>query len=299
MNYFQRTLPSLDALVFFEAAARLENFTRAAQELNVSQVAVSKRIRILEEDLGVVLFQRQGRSLRLTEAGRSFANRIQAGLAFLEDSVSKVREAPIGQRRVIKIAANENVHFFWLAPLIRAFQIAGNDAVVSVLTANNVTDVLQADTDLAIFHGRSVPDGWSSNVLFDETVAPVAAPSFLASMGENSDLPVTLLDYHIEAPEWVNWGALSEQTEIWFRGVDTCQCSSYIQSISRAMAGNGLAIGVLPLLQRELAAGSLEIAIQPSIQTGRKYFLSTPMWRHSSTTTQELMTFLMANHNSS
>lgn len=154
MNYFRRALPSPDALVFFEAAARHRSFTRAAEELNVSQVAVSKRIRTLEADVGVALFLRLGRSLVLTDKGQSFAERVKAGLAFLEEAVHATRGTR-RQRQVIHIAANENMNFFWLAPLVRDFQMAGNDAVVSMVSANNVADVVRGETDLAIFYGKS------------------------------------------------------------------------------------------------------------------------------------------------
>ena len=154
MSYFRRTLPSLDPLVFFEAAARLKSYSRAARELNVSQVAVSKRIKGLEADVGKPLFERQGRSIVLAPEGHAFAERVRAGLAFLEEAVVAARAEAPRQRQVIQVAANENINFFWLAPRVRSFQLAGNDAVISVVTANNVNDVLRDDTDVAIFYGR-------------------------------------------------------------------------------------------------------------------------------------------------
>lgn len=281
MDYFRRTLPSLDALVFFEAAARLQNFTHAAAELHVSQVAVSKRIRALEADLGVVLFTRLGRSLILTPEGRAFAERNQAGLAFLEDAIAAARRAQ-KPRQIIQVAANENVNFFWLAPLVRDFQMAGNEAVVSVVTANNVADVLRADTDLAIFYGKTPPEGWDCLPLFDEIIAPVAMPGS----------PTLLLDYGKEAPEWVNWQ--TEALRDWFPEAQRRECSSYIQSVSLALEGKGLALGVLPMLAREIAASDLAPLPVTPIQTGHRYFLGTPIGRPASEATQALIAACLA-----
>lgn len=288
MNYFRRTLPSLDALVFFEAAARFRNYTHAARELHVSQVAVSKRIRALEADVGTTLFQREGRALALTEDGRAFAEKVRAGLAFLEDAVSATRGGGRRQRQVIQIAANENINFFWLAPLVREFQMAGNDAVVSVVTANNVTDVLRADTDLAIFYGKAPPEGWTAHPLFDEIIAPVAAPGYAADGPAN----ITLLDYRKEAPEWVNWETLVLPGDgAWFPAAARRPCSSYIQSISLALEGRGVGLGVLPMLGREIKESRL-VTLAAPVATGHRYFLAVPEGKVSGVATRELIIFL-------
>src|SRR5699024_8975547 len=206
MNYFRRTLPSLDALVYFEAAARLQNYTHAAQELHVSQVAVSKRVRTLEDDLGIQLFERRGKYIALTGEGQVFAHRVRNGLFFLKDAITVARSSPRRQRRIIQVAANENVNFFWLAPLVREFQMLGNVAVVSVVTANNVSDVARSETDLAIFHGYAAPEGWVAQACFEEVLAPVVSPECLTRL--DGGYPVPLLEYNKESPEWANWGAL-------------------------------------------------------------------------------------------
>lgn len=294
MNYFRRTLPSLDALVFFESAARLQNYTHAAEELHVTQVAVSKRVRALEADLGVRLFQRVGRSIALTPEGRDFAERIRAGLAFLEDSITGARGVSTRRRQVIHIAANENMNFFWLAPLVRDFQIAGNDAVVSVVTANNVTDVVRSDTDLAIFYCKSPPDGWLAHELFEEIIAPVASRSYALEM-EAGEIPtITLLEYTREAPDWTNWETLLHaQGGHWFPATQVRHCSSYIQSISLALEGAGVALGVLPLLSEEIRSGRLAVLGERRSTRGHRYFLATPESKRTSDATGELIALLL------
>lgn len=287
MNFFQRTLPSLDALVYFEASARHLNFTRAAEELNVSQVAVSKRIRELELRLDVKLFDRLGRKLALTEQGRTLAAKITPGLSFLEDAISTTREHTGSARQVVTIAANENVNFFWLAPLMRDYQLSGKDTVVSVVTANNVTDVIDQRTDLAIFHGRSAPRGWQVRHSFPERLLPVAGASYCVTD------EVTLLDYTKESPDWVNWSSLIEEQSLhWFDRFRLQHCTSYIQSITLAVAGHGVAIGVLPLLRREFECGVLRPLSSKIRTSDRHYFVATPDTRVPSLGTMEIVAFL-------
>ena len=291
MDFFRRTIPSLDALVFFEAAARHRNFTRAAEELRVSQVAVSKRVRALEDDLGAELFARQGRALVLTPAGRALADRVRAGMGFLEEAILTARSGARRARQIVQVAANENMNFFWLAPLVRDFQMAGNEAIVSVVTANNVTDVVQEETDLAIFYGRSAPDGWIAEPLFGEIIAPVASPTYLARI-DRGEKPIRL-DYRKEAPEWVNWETLKgSEGEDWFPQAERRVCSSYIQSISLAVEGSGIGLGVVPMLAREMADGRL-VQLASPVWTGNGYFLGTPAGRPRSPATTELIATMM------
>lgn len=292
MNYFRRTLHSLDPLVFFEAAARHGNFTHAAAELRVSQVAVSKRIRALEGDLGAALFERRGRTLELTPVGRAFADRVRAGMAFLEEAISATRSGAKRTRQIIQVAANENMNFFWLAPLVREFQMSGNDAIVSVVTANNVTDVVQSETDLAIFYGRAAPEGWISEPLFGEIVAPLVSPAYRDDL-QKGQKPI-LLDYRKEAPEWVNWETLDLlDAERWFPQTERRVCSSYIQSISLALESKGVGLGVVPMLSREIVDGRL-VPLAPPIWTGNGYFLGTPARRPPNPATLYLITAMKA-----
>lgn len=297
MNYFRRILPSLDMLVFFEAAARFRNYTHAAKELHVSQVAVSKRIRALEAEIGKPLFQRKGRALELTPEGQLLAERVEAGLAFLEQAIAATRGVSRKPRQVVQLAANENINFFWLAPLIRDFQMSGNDAVVSVVTANNVTDVVRGGTDLAIFHGKSPPGGWVAHELFEELIAPVVSPGYLGAMESGAPSgAVTRLDYGKEAPEWVNWQSLPPAIAgHWFPQSPVRQCSSYIQSISLAMEGAGIGLGVVPMLARELQGGQLTALEGKRWRTGNSYFLATPEGKSTSAATQDLITFLITS----
>ncbi len=293
MSFFRRVISSLDSLVFFEAAARHQNYSRAARELNVSQVAVSKRIRGLEVQVGRPLFVRQGRTIALTAEGYVFAERVKSGLAFLEDAIHGARATPPRSRHVIQVAANENMNFFWLAPLVRDFQMTGNDAVISVVTANNVTDVVRTETDLAIFYGKAPPEGWHAAQLFEEIIAPVTSPRYRAMLERGSLKEVTLLEYRKESPEWVNWETLATSGSLrWFPCSPTQQCSSYIQSVSLALEGRGVALGVLPMLRNEIKSEKLVALAHTPIRTGHGYYLATAADKTPHPAVLELISYL-------
>lgn len=293
MNYFRRTLPSLDALVYFESAARHLNFTHSAAELNVSQVAVSKRIRELEQRLGTPLFERLGRRLALTAQGKILAEKASVGLAFLEEAIQTAKQHSDVPRQVVTIAANENVNFFWLAPLMREFQLLGKDVVISVVTANNVTDVINKNTDLAVFYGKTAPKGWRVHRSFPELLIPVSAGSYLERLKRKPTQIVTLLDYGKESPDWMNWQSLSQETlRSWFASSTRQHCASYIQSVTLAAEGCGIAIGALPLLQREMDLGELVQLGSEPIVSGHQYFVATPENRQVTNGTQDVISFL-------
>ncbi|WP_420547917.1 LysR family transcriptional regulator [Curvivirga sp.] len=289
MNYFRRTLPSLDALVYFEAAARHLNFTKAADELNVSQVAVSKRIRILEEDLDTTLFQRDSKKISLTEDGLKLAEQIPAALAFIEEAVNNTRNKTDSKRKVIQIVADENVIFFWLNDLVRQYQLEGHEALISVITSNNVNDPIWEEADLAIFFGSAPPTGWNGQMLFREALTPVAKPGI-----DPKTLP--LLNYEKEVPNCFNWLNFMDN-DLWLdlKQNPIQDCASYIQSISLALKGEGIALAERALLQKELASNQLTPVSPDTQETEECYFLTTPANRPTFKEITDLISFLTSN----
>jgi LysR family glycine cleavage system transcriptional activator len=282
MNKFRRTLPSLDALVFFEAAARLNSFTRAAEELYVTQAAVSKRIRELEARLGLVLFRRHGRMLSLTPEGRRFHQRAGMALEFLEDAC---RQAAGTDTEVVNLAANSAVSLLWLAPRLKQFGLGESAANVNLATSDRPADTLDSQNDLVVVYGYGDTPGWHSELLFEERLVPVAAPGYLESAGIAAGLDLdaegpsiaglTLLEYERLAPDWINWQLWIEQTGS--TAMQHCRvkhCRTYAQAIGAALQGTGLALGSRGLIDDELHAGRLQVVGEREYVSGRGYYLS-------------------------
>lgn len=283
MKNYRRSLPSLDGLVFFEAAARHNSFTGSASELSVTQAAVSKRIAELEQRLGVKLFHREGRKLSLTGAGLRLQERVATALEFLDDACRSVaRQEPIS----IRIAANSAVSLFWLGPCLRRFGLSPEAVPVTVITTDSLGEQLDAANDLAILHGTGDTPGWAADLLFQDELVPVASPSYMAANGIDTGLEaagpagagkLTLLEYERLAPDWTNWTIWVDRVgPAELRGARMLRFGSYAQSVGAAIDGQGIALGSIDLLGEELRTGRLAVVPGHSYCTGRGYYLAHP-----------------------
>lgn len=279
MDGYRKNLPPLDTLTFFESAMRHMNFTAAARELFVSQAAVSKRIRQLEDWLGTPLFERQGRGLAPTPAGTRLAERVAVGLDFLEQAIAELR-APANP--VVSIASMTSVAMFWLQPQLRTFSLGDAACAYSLVTTDAPGELLRAENDLVVIYGDGKLPGWQGRKLFGEKLVPVAAPDLLtsgdslAALTMQKDRP-PLLDYPRRGPDWIDWtrwAALTGNRAVpdWTRRA----CASYTQSIGFALRGEGIALGSLPLLESEIAANRLCTLTSDALVTGMGYHL---LWR--------------------
>lgn len=166
--------PSLRAIAAFEAAARHESFTKAADELNLTQSAISHAIRSLELRLGVDLFDRFGRTVTLTEPGRAFASRLRLSL----NLISEAFEAPnrSGRARLV-VAAGGGIAERILAMRLPAFLTRHPDREIELRTVSGVSEVAAGEADVAVLYGAGACAGLTQRRLAGEALFPVAAPS--------------------------------------------------------------------------------------------------------------------------
>jgi LysR family glycine cleavage system transcriptional activator len=275
MQGYRKSLPPLDSLVFFEAAMRHLNFTEAAEELFVTQAAVSKRVRQLEDWLGVDLFERTGRRLQPTEAGTFLADKAGMTLDFLDQAL---RTLKVPERPVVRIASVTALAAFWLQPKLKDFALSEEACPFNLITADDPGDLLQPEHDLVILHGDGRLPGWMSELLFQEILVPVGAPEVIGKLqtGSEENRPV-LLNYPRLAPNWVDWEGWIQRTgRAEFRGFPVQICATYNQSIGRALKGQGIALGALPLLWEEIASGRLMPLDGAAFATGKGYYIAWP-----------------------
>ncbi|MCG7623410.1 LysR family transcriptional regulator [Epibacterium sp. Ofav1-8] len=276
MKNYRRNLPPLDGLMFFEAAARHMNFSRAAEELLVSQTAVSKRIQQLEAHLGRALFLRDGRRLRLTAEGESLRDHASLLLDFAEMTLSNLIQRPDA---AVRIAANSAVSLFWLTPRLRSFGLSAEAAPVEMVTTDQIGALLDGGNDLAILYGNGHWEGMDCVSLFADVMLPVAAPEVAAQMRPDRCLadhdPETappLLTFDRLSPDWTNWQNWPGLPNL--AGWKTLPCRTYAQSIGRALQGDGIALGSRHLLDFELSSGAL-VPLLPELPHPRNgYYLA-------------------------
>jgi DNA-binding transcriptional LysR family regulator len=272
-------MPSLDLLQGFEAAARHLSFTKAGEELFLTQSAVSRQIKELEDQLGVALFHRRHRALVLTEAGQQFYAATAQVLTTMRAATSRLR-AQIG-RKTLSVTTTNSFAALWLIPRLAGFTRTHPDVEVKITAETRVQDLERDGLDIAIRHGPASLAGPNAIRLFGERVFPVCSPKLLKKLPlhEPADLKNhCLLQY--SDPEgrhpWLNWKTWLEVAGIAdLRPASTLSFSGYDQIIPAAVAGHGVALGRSPLLKDLLASKELVAPFKSTADPARAYFAIT------------------------
>lgn len=272
----RRLMPSLTKLVAFEAVVRLGSFTRAAEELALTQGALSKQIRQLESSLGLQLLERTKRNLRITPAGRIYVNEIRSVLWKLERSTTAL-VASHRRTDVLNIAAPPSFVDRWLMPRLPRFLAQYPKATVNCRTYTVPFDFEQEATDMAIHCGRS---NWPDTIalhLFDEIVIPVTSSAYRDRLRLNVPADIeraTLIHNSARSALWHIWhDSLSLNTERPFAG------HSFDQFLTVAeAAAAGLGVGLVPeiLVDQEIESGKLVKLFGHELRSMESYFLVVP-----------------------
>jgi DNA-binding transcriptional LysR family regulator len=272
----RNALPALDLLVGFEAAARHLSFTRAGEELFLTQSAVSRQIKELEEQLGVPLFQRRHRALALTPEGQQFYAAAAQVLVTMRAATDRLRSRT--GRRAIALTTTHSFAALWLIPRLAGFTRAHPEADVRITADTRVQDLERDGLDIAIRHGPPSLAGPNAIRLFGERVFPVCSPKLLArkQLKKPEDLKNhVLLQY--DDPDgrhpWLHWKTWFEVAGIAdLRAAGTLSFSGYEQIIPAAVAGHGVALGRTPLVRDLLASKELVAPFKSSADPARAYF---------------------------
>jgi DNA-binding transcriptional LysR family regulator len=269
-------LPDLDLLAGFEAAARHLSFTKAGEELFLTQSAVSRQIKELEDQLGVELFHRRHRALALTEAGQQFYAAAAQVLTTMRSATSRLR-AQTG-RKTLSVTTTNSFAALWLIPRLAGFTRTHPDVEVKITADTRVQDLERDGLDIAIRHGPASLAGPSAIRLFGERVFPVCSPKLLKKQPLRAPADLQnhcLLQY--SDPDgrhpWLNWKSWLEVAGVPdLRPAGTLSFSGYEQIIPAAVAGHGVALGRSPLLKDLLAAKELVAPFKNSADPARAYF---------------------------
>lgn len=235
-----RRLPSLNALKAFEAAARHESFTGAAEELFVTHAAISRHIRDLEEWLGTSLFTRTGRGVELTEPGRRFGARLTLLLDGLAEATREA--AAVGDVRQLKVSVEPAFASRWLVPRLGRFNDLHPDIELSIDPTNRLADFRSGEADVGIRYGVGGWEDVEALKLTDVVIFPVAAPELIAGATglKPSDLAGYNLLHESRKQWWTDWLAAAGVT-----GVEDWRGTVFQNhlAIEAAEAGQGFALG--------------------------------------------------------
>ncbi|MBD9467257.1 LysR family transcriptional regulator [Pseudomonas sp. Pdm06] len=271
----RRKIPSTAALVSFEAAARHESFTKAAQELSLTQGAICRQIASLEDFLSVELFRRSRRGVKLTEAGLSYSRRVATQL----DAVERDTLSVMGHTgaNVIELAVVPTFGTQWLLPRLKDFQQQHPEVTVNL--TNRTRPFLFADTefDAAIYFGDADWSGTESHKLMGENPMPVCSPALLdgrkgLTPEEIAELP--LLQQTTRPYAWRQW--FNAQNLNIARDLTGPRYELFSMLAQAAMHDMGIALIPPFLIQRELAEKRLVVANRNALSSIKAYYLMIP-----------------------
>lgn len=252
---------SLDLLRSFRAAARHLSFTRAAQDLYLTQPAISRGIRTLEEQLGTALFTRVNRALRLTQAGEDLYRAVDEGLGLIDATARRI----VGPGGTLSITTTVPLASMWLGPRLPRFTQAHPEIELRVVASNDMLDLEREQVDVAIRHTPSGAREPAGEKLFDHDAFPVCAPALARDRKRPLRTPSDLAQYVLLEFETTSNGRPWYDWQHWFdvmqlRGVKpagSLRFSHYDQVVQAAIEGSGVAIGKRPHLARQLRDGTL------------------------------------------
>ena len=276
MPAVSRSLLPLNGLRAFEAAARHLSFTRAAEELNVTQAAVGHQVRGLEDRLGVPLFRRLNRALLLTEAGQRLFPQVREGFDRLTAAVDGLRDQEAAGPIIVSVLPSFAAK--WLVPRLGHFQERNPDIDLRITASDAITDLGRDGIDVAIRFGDGAWPGVHVDPIADEAVTPVCSPALAASIRAPADLAgVPLLHERMDPlenfPRWPDWlRAAGVQGVDVTRGLDFSHTHILLQA---AIDGAGVALGQMTLAADDVAAGWLVTPFELSLPAGYAYYMVT------------------------
>ncbi len=272
-------LPPLNALRAFAAAARHLSFTRAAEDLHVTQAAVSHQVKALEETLGVPLFRRGTRSIHLTEAGQRYARRVREAFQILQEATDALRDQCQAGRLVVSTMTSFAAR--WLIPRLGDFLAAHPDIELRLETGMAPVDLLGGEADVAVRMGPGPYEGLHAEMLLRDEVFPVCAPGLLEG-DRPLRTPADLAHHVLLQDAGLSW-------QVWLRaagvdmaavGLDPERGPGFVDStmsVQAAVAGHGVLLGRTVLVADELAEGRLVAPFDLAIESNYVYwFLCTP-----------------------
>jgi LysR family glycine cleavage system transcriptional activator len=255
------SLPSLNGLRAFEAAARHLSFTRAAAELHVTQTAISHQIRRLEAQLGMRLFTRGSRALSLTQEAQVYLPAVRAAFEDLHAATARLLRP--NRDQLLTVSTMASLAAKWLLPRLGGFQAAHPGIEVRISTSAHLVDFRREEVDVAIRYGRGRWAGLRAQWLMAEDIFPVCSPALVQgkkALRRPADLAHhTLLHAGVSRDDWQLWLTAA--------GLPTSLASSQpgltfdlsLMALQAAIDGLGVALGRTPFVEADIAAGRLVV----------------------------------------
>jgi DNA-binding transcriptional LysR family regulator len=289
------SLPSLIALAAFEAAARHLSLTKAAEELNVTTGAVSKQVRMLEEELGVPVFLRRHRALELTREGETLAAAMREGFERMSSTFRQIRS--LGGQAAVTIGSTMAMAQLWLMPRMGTFWNQHDDIIVDHVISDHARGLDRPDVDLRIRYGDGEWPDESSAKLYEDRIFPVASPAFAKAYPVKSvpDLAhLQLLSVEGMDWTWTTWADFLREVGHPDRHANVRRFNSYVIALQAARSAQGVALGWESLVAPLIEAGNLVRVTDAVIAAPQSYFVTWSARRPLSPQATKLRDWLLS-----
>lgn len=277
----RKVLPPLDYLLAFEVSGKAGSFAEAARELNISESAISRKIKLLEEHYKSKLFVRGHQSISITQDGAELLRAVSIALDTLREASTSILMK--NQSKPVALAATHSVASLWLMPRLNQFQLNNPDFSIGIFGSDDDTECLAETNDMAILRGTGNWPGFESELLFGETVFPVCSPEFLATYPSAASVEslaeLDLIEVASSHAEWMNWSTWFSCKETQHQGLHrTTQVNTYPLAIQAAADGLGVALGWKHLVDNLIDQGKLVCPLgECSVRTQDGYYLLVPL----------------------
>lgn len=300
MGNLRRLLPSFRGLIAFEAAGRLGSFTRAGDELGMSQAAVSYAIKALEEDLGQPLFKRSHRKVDLTASGKGLHEDVSTALAQMADGLAVFQEP--AANTIVTLSASTAFATLWMAPRMQALHKDLPAVDLSLHTSDRDLDLEKEGIPLGIRRGRASDfSAYNYELLAPEEIVAVTSPAYLADKGK---IKTTwdLIDHHLAHLDEPHRGAVSWQEWLRSAGVHApvrgrgARANDYVAVLQMALDGDAIALGWTAIIDVFLENGRLEEVTSHRLSTGEGFYIIWPKGRTLSEEEDSVRRWIIAGH---
>lgn len=288
-----RSLPPLNPLRTFEVAGRSNSFTEAAEELRVTQAAVSRQISVLEGFYQAKLFERDVRSIRLTSVGRQLHKQISPAFEVIHWASQRLLDEK--KNNFIRIQTYPTFAVRWLMPRLSDFLANNPEIDLRVQTAIKPVDFIENDVDLGIQFGEGRWPNMAAHPLVPDEIAPVCSPGLAGVRTLNDPMQLseyTLLYSKYRRQDWANWLAGNGASNL--DVTKKLLFESSLLTYQAAIEGLGIAMGQLSLLRAELANGSLIRPVGKAVKRERNYWLIWPEHRRIHKNMRKFIDWLIA-----
>lgn len=277
-------LHHLNGLRYFEVAARLNSYSRAAEELCLSQAAISQKIRQLEEGLGCKLFMREGREMRLTEQGKNLFKHVSQGFSHIITGLNQIQNEPIDG--LLCVSSTPSFASRWLLPRLWKFSTQYPAIPIRIITSCDAPNLRQGAADLAIWQGEELDTDNEKKLhkefLFEESIYPFCSPHFANTINLTQPeqlLKSWLIHYESGGYPWQSWfaeaGIIMDKERVQWMDVST-----FDHAMNAVMAGHGACLASDSLandyVERGLLVKPFNIGLTPGIQFNLFYDEESP-----------------------